>query len=233
MPDVKCYFCGKTFFKSTSRFNESKKFKWNFYCSRICQSSILKRRLSLVCENVNCGKGFKRSQSNISKHNFCSQTCAAIFNNNKRFANHFKICIICQGKYKGENFYCSQKCAKDGRRGYLPENLLKEIKLFADKNERVPARREIKLIADRCRRAFGSWNNAVKAAGLKPNRSHDHRMYKRVITKAKDGHLCDSISEALIDNWLTDSGIKHVRDSAYPNSGHKADWAISKKTFIE
>ena len=87
--------------------------------------------------------------------------------------------------------------------------------------------------ANACEHAFGSWNNAIIAAGLTPNRSHDHRMYKRIMTKAKDGHSCDSISEAIVDNWLTENGIKHVRDFAYPNSGHKADWSIDNKTFIE
>lgn len=80
---------------------------------------------------------------------------------------------------------------------------------------------------------FGSWNNAITTADLNPNRSHDNRMYKRLLGKAKDGHECDSISEILIDNWLTEHNISHVRDEKYPTTNHKADWAIGDNVFIE
>lgn len=232
MPDVKCRYCGKIFFKSTGRFNEANKFKWNFYCSRNCQAIILKKRTLLICENQNCGNKFERLQSGISKHNFCSQTCAAIVNNQKRL-KFIKLCSVCSKKFTGANLYYSRECAKSGRRGYTAEELLKEVKLFSSKHGRVPARREGPIIADRCRRIFGSWNKAIEAAGLQPNRSHDHRMYKRTITKAKDGHLCDSISEAIIDNWLYKNKIIHQRDVSYPASNHKADWSVGKNIFIE
>jgi hypothetical protein len=53
-----------------------------------------------------------------------------------------------------------------------------------------------------CRR-----KNAVLSTGFQPNRSHENRMYKRIITKAKDGHPCDSFSEAIIDDWLNKNNI--------------------------
>lgn len=84
-----------------------------------------------------------------------------------------------------------------------------------------------------CIRTFGSWNNAVLAAGLTPNRSHDNRMYKRTGTKATDGHLCDSASEALVDNWLVDKSIAHERNVRYPNTGHLADWSVGNGVFVE
>ena len=93
-------------------------------------------------------------------------------------------------------------------------------------------------IVKSCIKIFGSWNNAIQAAGFIPNRSHDNRMYKRVSTKAIDGHLCDSVSELLIDNWLYKNNILHERDVYYPKTHHKADWAVSiknknKKIFVE
>lgn len=97
---------------------------------------------------------------------------------------------------------------------------------------RTPAKREARDIVYACVYYFGSWNNAISAAGLAPNRSHNQRMYRRVMTQAKDGHRCDSISEALIDNWLTDHGIAHERDVAYPVTRHKADWKIGE-IFVE
>ena len=57
-------------------------------------------------------------------------------------------------------------------------------------------------------------------------------MYRRTKTKARDGHICDSISEALIDNWLTQHDIPHERDARYPTTKHRADWRVGD-TFIE
>lgn len=61
-------------------------------------------------------------------------------------------------------------------------------------------------------------------------------MYKRIITKALDGHSCDSVSELLIDNWFTQNNIPHQKDIPYPKTNHKADWEISvgnKEIFVE
>ena len=80
---------------------------------------------------------------------------------------------------------------------------------------------------------LGSGNKAIEIAGLQPNRSHENRMYKRTRTKAVDGHVCDSVSEAIIDNWLTKNKIPHERNTHYPNSKHLADWSLSNDIFIE
>ncbi len=48
-----------------------------------------------------------------------------------------------------------------------------------------------------------------------------------------DGHICDSVSEALIDNWLHKNGIAHTRNAKYPRTKHLADWKIGDDTFIE
>jgi hypothetical protein len=99
--------------------------------------------------------------------------------------------------------------------------------------KRAPAKREAPEIAHACIWAFGSWNNALEKAGLEPNRSHSQRMYKRTSTVALDGHNCDSISEATIDNWLTKQKILHSRDVPYPGTRHRADWGIGNKIFVE
>jgi len=110
------------------------------------------------------------------------------------------------------------------------------IKGIVQKLGRVPARREAEKINKPCVKIFGSWNNAISAAGFIPNRSHDDRMYKRINAKAIDGHLCDSVSELLIDNWFYQNGILHERDVQYPRTFHKADWKIlrnDKEVFVE
>ncbi len=116
------------------------------------------------------------------------------------------------------------------------QELIEIIKQAVQKFKRVPARREMEKTASSCKNVFGSWNNAVIAAGLQPNRSHSQRMYKRINTIASDGHICDSISEAIIDNWLTKNNISHERNVSYPETNHKADWGIrfrEKYIFVE
>lgn len=239
---VKCAFCKKEFFRSKGRFNEAKKFNWKQYCSWKCLSRDKLKRQILFCEN--CGKRFGRTPSDISPHNYCSQSCAAIVNNKKCLKGHAKIkpklktCVKCGKQFRestGNKKYCSIKCRRETE-CYMAEELLNIIRNTAQKLKRVPARRELKKINDACTKSFGSWNNAVIAAGLKPNRSHSQRMYKRTNTVALDGHLCDSISEALVDNWLTKNNISHERNVPYPKTNHKADWAISarnQKIFVE
>ncbi len=107
------------------------------------------------------------------------------------------------------------------------------IKSYSDKNYRVPAKRDVAEISHKAINLFGSWNEAVLASGLNPNRSHDNRMYRRSLGKALDGHNCDSASEILIDNWLSQNKIAHKRNVKYPNTNHIADWQIGSAVFVE
>lgn len=236
---IKCVFCGKKFFRSKGRFNESKKFNWKQYCSWRCLSKDKIKRRVLFCGN--CGRHFERTPSDISSYNYCSRSCAAIVNNKKYLKTKkviLKTCTECGKKYKRSTSnikYCTLPCRRKAEQR-TPKELIKIIKKTAGKLKRVPARRELEKINDACRKNFGSWNNAVLAAGLQPNRSHNQRMYKRVFTKALDGHLCDSVSELLIDNWFIKNKIEHKRNVFYPDTNHKADWAVligSKKIFVE
>jgi len=242
---VKCAFCGKKFFREKGRFNEAKKFGWNQYCSKKCQSKAKTTKAEKNCGNSNCKNKvlralheFRNSKSGLI---FCSHSCAAIVNNKKSPKRRPKMrdCIRCGRQFlrkKGYFRYCSTECKNKARPRHSPQELIDIIKTKTQKLGRVPARRELKNINDSCRKTFGSWNNAVSAAGFTPNRSHDNRIYKRSNAKALDGHLCDSISELLIDNWLYQNNIPHERNAQYPGTHHKADWQIiskSQKIFIE
>ena len=237
---VKCAFCGKEFFRRKKQFNEAKKFDWKQYCSWGCLSRDKLKRQILFCEN--CDKRFSRAPNDISPHNYCSQSCAAIVNNKRYPKPHpepkFKICVKCGKQFRkstGNTKYCSIKCRKETE-WYDRKKLLEIIRNTTQKLKRVPVRREVRGIDKACGRFFGSWNNAIIAAGLLPNRSHSQRMYKRTNTVALDGHLCDSVSEALIDNWLTKNNILHERNVTYPKTNHKTDWAVfvrGEKIFIE
>ena len=238
---VRCKNCNKVFYRPKQRFNEAMKFGWNQYCSKKCEYIHRIIRKEFTCEN--CGKEIIRTPCAISLHNYCSHSCAIIVNNKKyprkRLTSTFKICKQCGKKYKkstNNKKYCSRLCRTIAQ-CYSREELLEIIKNTAKKLKRVPARREIlNGVNEACRKSFGSWNNAVLAAGLVPNRSHNNRMYKRAIAKAIDGHSCDSISELLIDNWLYKNKIFHERNAHYPSTNHKADWKIfdgEQKVFVE
>ena len=218
---VKCAFCEKEYFRQAGRVNEAEKFGWNQYCSRGCQNKARTTRVEKVCGNPNCNNmvsralnQFKQSKSGLI---FCSQSCAAIVNNRKNSKRRpkFKICIRCGRRFRkstGNLKFCSAKCQKEARQKYTPPQLVEIIRYATQEQKRVPTRRELEKINKACIKYFGSWNNSVIAAGLQPNRSHSQRMYKRVLTKASDGHLCDSVSELLIDNWLskTKLGMKEM-----------------------
>ena len=182
-----------------------------------------------------CKKEFYREKHVISKHNYCSQSCAAIVNNQRYPKWPARYCKICKKVVKREGTpYCSIECGKAGRFKYTKEEILGLIRKYHKETGRIPAKREVSELTNRAINLFDSWNNVILAAGFTPNRSHDNRMYKRAMTKAEDGHLCDSISEALIDNWLAKNKIPHERDIPYPSTNHKADWGIkNNKVFVE
>lgn len=192
--------------------------------------------LQLQCEN--CGKEFSRLQSAKSEHNYCSRSCSATVNN-KRYPKRPappKFCGSCGKKFNktATSIYCSVECRFTGQQKHTKKNILLNIKEAAKKLGRVPVKRELPLLADAAFRLFGSWNAAVKIAGLEPHRSDDNRMYRRTRTQARDGHVCDSVSEAIIDNWLHQNKISHTRAARYPTTNHKADWAVQDgKIFVE
>lgn len=84
---LKCKQCGKKFFRQKKyilRFirkkqnNNGKSFE---FCSNKCFSSSKDQRISLKCKN--CNNIFLKERCKIkrTKNHFCSQSCAAIYNN--------------------------------------------------------------------------------------------------------------------------------------------------------
>lgn len=114
------------------------------------------------------------------------------------------------------------------KKQHTRQSLIKEILNFYKQNGRIPLKKEFNSRRS-FRTYFGSWNNAIRAAGFEPNPEF---FAKRV--KAQDGHMCDSFTESIIDNWLFNNHIPHERSKRYPNSRMTTDFYIpSCNLFIE
>jgi len=105
--------------------------------------------------------------------------------------------------------------------------VVKAIVGFHFRFGRIPLKRELPNQYRPARRAFGSWNNAIKSTGLNPNPvlfANKHI--------ANDGHHCDSLAEKIIDDWLLARNIPHKIHVPYPNTKMSADFEVNG-TLIE
>ncbi len=80
----------------------------------------------------------------------------------------------------------------------------------------------------------GSYLQALKDSGILPDGAR--RLIMGTLVEAEDGHICLSIPERDIDNWLYTANIAHRREPYYPNCGWRADWEVmgcEHRIFIE
>lgn len=109
------------------------------------------------------------------------------------------------------------------------DGLLEEIKNFYKANGRIPSKREFYSHWQAFYRVFGKWNNAIKEAGFTPNTEKFTHKYV-----ARDGHICDSLSEKIIDNWLSSKKLPHEHGAYYPGqTKFKSDFVVNNKFWIE
>ena len=229
--ELKCANCKQLVYRTAGRINEARKFGWLTYCSYKCQAKKHDKRSLVKCSNPKCHKNFLRALREIKrfKNSYCSHSCAATVINRK-YPKRKKVfiknkCGYCKNYFYKKGKYCSVSCKN---RGQIigKEEILKEITYFYKTNGRVPFKRELRYNA--ARNKFGSWNNAIQAAGLTPN---PVMFAEKHI--AKDGHRCDSLTEKIIDDWFTDNDISHKRSIVYPeNSKFTCDFLVGKY-FIE
>lgn len=192
---IVCSYCKKVFLKDNRHINENKRLGNKSFCSPQCLASFRSKQVEITCENSKCEKSFKRLPNNISKYNYCSRSCSIMINNTKfpKRVAIIKKCNYCGSsllKYK-YGVYCSHKCSSKAQMMDIKE-VINEIKSFYKKNGRIPVKKEVRHYSV-ARRFFGTWNNAIIAAGFKPN---PVLFADRCI--AKDGHMCDSIAEMII-----------------------------------
>lgn len=132
----------------------------------------------------------------------------------------------------GRTEKAAKKSAKS-RTFYSREKLIEKIKDFVQSEGRIPTKNEFVRNSSypdyvTYRDYFGTWNNAIKAAGYIPN----ERWFFGEKIYAKDGHSCNSISEVIIDNWLFTNHIPHKREYLYPEGNYRCDFVVNG-IFIE
>lgn len=229
MVKVKCSYCKKIFYKPKGRVNEAKKFGWKQFCSPQCLRLARDKRKSFNCSNPTCKKTFKRSIKEVaaSGYTFCSRSCSAIVNNPKSHKRKpkIRICSSCGKRFTGRKKYCSNKCVPKTPI-VSKRKIIEEVQEYYKRNGRIPFKKEF-YHAKAARLRFGTWNNAIKAAGFEPNPVMFAKKYI-----ANDGHKCDSLAEKIIDDWLLLKEIPHETKVPYNKNRMTADFKVNG-TFIE
>lgn len=128
---------------------------------------------------------------------------------------------------------------------YARDFLVAEIERFIEEYEHVPSTNEFRYAKDypgikAYRRIFGSFNNALVELGYTPVSVAKSNKYC-CTTLAKDGHLCDSREEAMVDDFLFTHNMPHSIQPLYPRhpelniKGYiRADFLLEKDSvFVE
>lgn len=71
---------------------------------------------------------------------------------------------------------------------------------------------------------FGSWLNALIKAGVLEDGTR--KTSRGIQTIAIDGHVCLSLGEKTIDDFMHKRGIRHVKEPGYPEGGYRADFKV-------
>jgi hypothetical protein len=104
------------------------------------------------------------------------------------------------------------------------------IDLAYDKRVELLGLLEHKPSAKRVRAVFGSWLKALSEAGVLLDGTRETP--RGTQTLALDGHVCLSLGEKTIDDYLYKRGIIHEKEPKYPESNYRADFLVGD-VFIE
>jgi hypothetical protein len=87
------------------------------------------------------------------------------------------------------------------------------------------------------KKKFGSWFKGLAETGALPDGVQPTARGVRCL--AHDGHVCHSLDEQRIDNWLSANNLSHEREPQYPphptlnaSGRRRADWRVGH-TYIE
>lgn len=101
------------------------------------------------------------------------------------------------------------------------DELYKVLKLMKDSKPNIHT---VKALFD------NSWLKALIEAGVLDNNTR--KTSRGTHTIAKDGHVCLSLGEKTIDDFLYSHNIKHEKEPHYPEGNYRADFLIDN-VFVE
>ena len=190
-----------------------------------------------------CGKPILAKDTDkvykVKEKKFCCKSCSAKYNNIHRNKDVYlkvketwsiklqiegKECAFCGNVFTTKNnkqVFCSSECREKSYGS--KEELIEWANDFVKNNGFVPTSKISRRMTRLAKENFGSWNNFIKELGYEPRK----QMYGKGSYLCKDGHISDSISEIVIDNWLFENNIKHERRKIYPNSKKDCDFYLS------
>ena len=116
-----------------------------------------------------------------------------------------------------------------------PQDYTSLYYLFKDQNKLIDLTKRLFVLwsPDIFKQHFGSFFAALVKSGILPEGARKMKIGTMVL--AKDGHVCLSLAEKDIDDFLYSSNIAHKKEVPYPQSEYRADWAVDwrgKKYFI-
>ena len=82
----------------------------------------------------------------------------------------------------------------------------------------------------RVKSVFGSWLNALIQAGILEDGTR--KTSRGIQSIAKDGHVCLSLGEKTIDDYLHTRGVHHEKEPRYPEGNYRGDFEVGS-TFVE
>lgn len=225
-------------------------------CGRVNEDAIssgLPSFFSFLKSKRKKAKPLKRPSKNTLynlywKKNYSQTEIAGIFKAThtsvRRWFNYYKIPVKPRNLSCGRNPNSiknlelgqteeAQRKSAEARRIYSKEKLIEKIKEFVQQEGRIPTKKEFANNPSypdyvTYRDYFGTWNNAIRAAGYEPN----GRWFASRDLYAQDGHLCKSFSEIIIDDWLFKNDILHIREQPYPEGKYRCDFVIGD-IFVE
>lgn len=245
--EVPCSVCSNLFHRPRNKYNEAVRKGRNQICSPACQCLLRKSGSFEPCLTCGKDVWVTKSVRDASQTGrfYCGHACAATLNNQGRVRSaesrgktgksirqsliskgitpleNIRICDGCGESFvprRKTNIFCSRSCDWLVTHGQIPatrDELVESItRMFAETgsapSSKHPGNRRL---AHAAQKHFGSWNAMMLELGIKPNTKH---MIRRRI-KCTDGHMADSLSERLLDDWMHSQGIVHERCKPYPN----------------
>ena len=255
--ELECCNCKKKFQKTLHRYKEAVKCGYDFFCSRECANQFKTTNLTLKCLTCNedifvARHAFNKSEN---KHFFCSSACSAkftnkargqrtddtkqnIYNGLKRYyeKNGLKMrgkrqCLVCNKTFSPKTdkcVCCSQNCATIYRFGSLPYTKDDVVNTIININRTSGLTPQKRVVSSKLYfsavKFFGTWNDAMKSCGLVPNK----QLRRKSRLLCKDGHVVDSLSEKIIDEWLFKNRITHEKNKKYPDSRMTCDFYFTE-----